>query len=241
VLEATYQGKDHKILPFRGLTPGRHPHLWVVSDNNMVSDRGVTAPVFAPVPVPFDLSATSREALMDTEPWTYQVSSQEAQREGRVAENPAPGSHRIFDPRRYVYVEACAETKDAALTFGVAVEGRDGLRWSESDAGQKEYRIIRQSSEFPNGCFRGAAALPADAAEAPLRALRFRAYTRRTREGEPPIPAGTAAATVVRVNKVFRLGPDFLPGPGLFQWKGSLPLTVDGPPGEIPVTAAPAP
>jgi hypothetical protein len=115
------------------------------------------------------------------------------------------------------------------------VDGREGLRWSESDAGQSEYRIIRQTSEFPNGCFRGAAALPADAGEAPLRALRFRAYTRRTREGEPPIPPGTAAATVVRVNKVFRLGPDFLPGPNLFEWKGSLPLVVDGPAEEIAV------
>ena len=241
VLEATYQAKDHKILPYRGVAPGRHPALWVVTDNNMVDERGVTKPVFAPAPIPFDLSATSREAVMDAQPWTYEVSSQEAQREGRVTENPAPGSHRIFDPRRYVYIEACADTKDAALTFGVAVEGRGGLRWSESDAGQKDYRIVRQSSEFPNGCFRGAAALPADAVEAPLRALRFRAYTRRTRDGEPPIPPGTAAANVVRVNKVFRLGPDFLPRPSLFEWKGSLPLAVDGPAAEVAVTATPAP
>jgi hypothetical protein len=241
VLEATYQAKDHKILPYRGLAPGRHPPLWVVTDNNMVSDSGKTRPVYAPVPVPFDLATTSREAVMDAQPWTYQVSSQEAQREGRVDESPRPGSHRIFDPRRYVYVEACAETRDASLTFGIAVDGREGLRWSESDAGQAEYRIIRQTSEFPNGCFRGAAALPADAAEAPLRALRFRAYTRRTREGEPPVPPGTAAATLVRINKVFRLGPDFLPGPDLFEWKGSLPLVVDGPAGEISVSAPRAP
>jgi hypothetical protein len=241
VLEATFQAKDHKILPYRGLAPGRRPALWVVTDNNMVDERGATKPVFAPAPMPFDLSATSREAVMDAQPWTYQVSSQEAQREGRVSENPAPGSHRIFDPRRYVYVEACAETKDAALTLSVAVDGPGGLRWAESDAGQKDYRIIRQSSEFPNGCFRGATALPADAGEAPLRAMRFRAYTRRTREGEPPIPAGTARATVLRVNKVFRLGPDFLPGTSFFEWKGSLPLDVDGPASEIPVTTAPAP
>jgi hypothetical protein len=240
VLEATFQGPDHKILPYRGIVPGRHPELWVVTDNNMVSDHGTTEPTFAPVPIPFDLSATSREAVMDAQPWTYVVSSQEAFRERRVDKKPKPGSHRIFDPRRYVYVEACAETKDAALTFGVAVDGRSGLRWSESDAGQKDYRIIRQSSEFPNGCFRGAAALLADAVDAPLRALRFRAYTRRTRDGEPPIPPGTAAAAVLRVNKVFRLGPGFLPGPSLFEWKGSLPLAVDGPAAAIAVTP-PAP
>jgi hypothetical protein len=241
VLEATYQGPDHKILPYRGIEPGRHPELWVVTDNNMVSDHGTTEPTFAPVPIPFDLSATSREAVMDAQPWTYVVSSQEAFRERRVDKKPKPGSHRIFDPRRYVYVEACAETKDAALTFGVAVDGRNGPRWSESDAGQKAYRIIRQSSEFPNGCFRGAAALPADAADSPIRALRFRAYTRRTREGEAPIAPGTAHATVLRVNKVFRLGPDFLPGPSLFDWKGSVPLEVDGAPREITPTTAPAP
>jgi hypothetical protein len=241
VLEATYQGPDHKILPYRGIVPGRHPELWVVTDYNMVSDHGTTEPTFAPVPIPFDLSATSREAVMDAQPWTYQVSSQEAFRERRVDKHPKPGSHHIFDPRRYVYVEACAETKDAALTFGVAVDGKGGLRWSESDAGQKDYRIIRQSSEFPNGCFRGAAALPADAAGSPLRAMRFRAYTRRTRDGEPPIAPGTAKAAVVRVNKVFRLGSDFLPGPSLFDWKGSLALEVDGPAREIPVPAAAAP
>jgi len=240
VLDATYQAKDHKILPYRVPEAGRRPALWVVTDNNMVSERGSTRPVFAPTPIPFDLSATSREAVMDAQPWTYQVSSQEARREGRVAANPVPDSHLIADPRRYVYVEACAETKDAALTFGVAVDGPGGLRWSESDAGQKDYRIIRQASEFPNGCFRGAAALPADAGDAPLRALRFRAYTRRTRDGEPPIAPGTARATVARVNKVFRLGPDFLPGPGLFEWKGSLPLAVDGPAAEI-TASAPAP
>ncbi len=229
VLEATYQAPSHKILPFRGIVPGRHPALWVVTDNNMVSDHGATRPIFAPVPVPFDLSATSREAVMDAHPWTYVVSSQEAFREGRVDASPPPDSHRIVDPRQYVYVEACAQTRDAALTFGMAVDGPDGRSWYESDGGHKEYRIIRQSSEFPNGCFRGAVALPAAAMTAPLRALRFRAYTRTLRDGEAPIPPGAAAATVVRVNEVFRLGADFLPAGNLFTWRGTLPLAVDGP------------
>jgi hypothetical protein len=241
VLEATYQAKDHKIVPYRGLAPGRHPPLWVVTDNNMVGDSGKTRPVYAPVPVPFDLATTSREAVMDAEPWTYQVSSQEAQREGRVDESPRPGSHRIFDPRRYVYVEACAETRDASLTLGIAVDGRDGLRWAESDAGQSEYRIIRRSSEFPNGCFRAAVALPADATNASVRALRFRAYTRTAAKGEPPLPAGTGAARIVRVNHLFRLGPDYLPGADLFSWRGDLPLVVDGDPATLLVSTSSRP
>lgn len=237
VLDATYQAPSHKILPYRGIVPGRHPRLWVVTDNNMVSDHGQTRPIFAPVPVPFDLSATSREAVMDAQPWSYLVSSQEAFREGRVDESAPADSHHIADPRRYVYVEACAETQDAVLTFGVAVDGASGLRWFESDGGHREYKIVRQPSEFPNGCFRGAVGLPADAATAPLRAMRFRAYTRPPAKDEAPRPPGTARSTVVRVNKVFRLDEAFLPGPSLFQWQGTLPLAVDGPASEIPVGA----
>jgi len=237
VLEATYQGPEHKIVPYRGLVRGRHPALWVVTDNNMVADRGKTHAVFAPVPQPFDLGGTSREAVMDANPWTYQVSSLEAVREARVREDARPCSRMLPDPRRFVYLEACAQTRDAALTFGVAVDRGGALEWFDSDGGQKEFRIIRRPSEFPNGCFRGAVALPADAGEAPLRALRFRAYTRAPAKGEAPLPAGSGAARVLRVNRLFRLDRDFLPGPDLFTWRGELPLAVEGAASEIAIPA----
>jgi hypothetical protein len=81
-------------------------------------------------------------------------------------------------------------------------------------------------------------ALPADAEAAPLAAMRFRAYTRPPAKDEAPLPAGKGTATVVRVNKVFRLDREFLPGPSLFTWQGTLPLTSDGPASEIPTTAS---
>jgi hypothetical protein len=240
VLEATYQGPDHKTVPYRRrLGPGRHPLLWVVTDNNMVKDRGVTKPTYAPAPVAFDLSGTSREAVMDAHAWTYAVSAQEAMREGRVDESARPGSKRLPDPRRFVYLEACAETRDAALTFGLGVDGPGGRQWYDSDGGVKAYRIIRQASEFPNGCFRGAVALPAETATGAIRALRFHAYTRAPREGERPLPPGSGAATVVRVNRLFRLGPDFRPGPDFFIWRGTLPLTVDSPAAELAIPPGP--
>jgi hypothetical protein len=89
-VRATYQGKDHVILPYPGLKAGRSPELWVVTDNNMVSGRGRTRPVYAPAPLPFALDGTSREAVMDAHPWTYAVSSLEARREGRVDEGARP-------------------------------------------------------------------------------------------------------------------------------------------------------
>ena len=80
-------------------------------------------------------------------------------------------------------------------------------------------------------------ALPADAAGAPLVALRFRAYTRAPAKGEAPLPAGSGSARILRVNRLFRLDADELPGPDLFTWKGELPLAVDGAAAEIAIPA----
>ncbi len=234
VLVATYPSPRHEIrnarIPARG-----HPQLWVVTDDNMVEDHGKTSVVYAPAPVPFDLSGASREAVMDANPWTYRVSSQEAFREGRVDEAARPGSGHLPDPRRFVYVEACAETEDAALTFGVGLEADGRTEWFDSDGGQKELRIIRRSTELPNGCFRGAVALPANADPSRLRAVRFRAFTRAPREGEAPLPPGTARARLRRINHLFRLGAAFLPEADLLAWKGDLAIPVEGAAVEIPM------
>ncbi len=133
VIEETFQGKDHEIVPFRGKREGRHPLLYVVTDNNMVKDAGTTEQRFAPAPMPFDLTDASREKVMDENPWTYAVTAREARREGRVAKAPAPGSKQIFDPRRYAAVELCTAKDDttfATFTFAVGVSegrGRDPL------------------------------------------------------------------------------------------------------------------
>jgi hypothetical protein len=235
VLGAEYQGPDHKILPVK-VTEGSHPQLWVVTDNNMVQAHGVTRQVYAPAPIPFDLRGTSREAVMDANPWTYRVSAEEAMREGRVDESAKPGSRQLPDPRRFLYLEACAETVDAALTFGVGVENQGATDWYDSDGGQKEFRIIRRPDQFPNGCFRGAVALPAGLDDGRIRALRFRAFTRVLPEGQPPLAPGTGRARLLRVTRLFRLGPGFLPEPDLFSWTGDLPLVAEGAAVEVPVT-----
>src|SRR5688500_2188467 len=50
------QGPDHKILPFAGKREGRHPLLWVSTDNNMVLDTGATTVRYAPVPIAVNLT-----------------------------------------------------------------------------------------------------------------------------------------------------------------------------------------
>jgi hypothetical protein len=234
VLEEAYQGKDHKILAYRGRRAGRHPLLWVVTDNNMFADRGVTAVRYAPAPMPFDLSGASREAVMDANPWTYRVSSEEARREGRVSEEARPGGKRIPDPRRFAYLEACAETEDTTLAFAVGMAGPDGATaWHASDGGLPGFRIARSPDHFPNGCFRGAVALPSGTTAERIRGLRVRAFMRRSGKGEPRLPPGSGQARLQRVNKLFLLGEDDTPGPSIFTWEGDVALRPDGPPHEL--------
>ena len=237
VVAERYQGREHRILPFRGHRLGRHPLLWVVTENNMLAESGKGRHRIAPAPFPFDLRSVSREAVMDAHPWTYRVSSEEARREGRVREDAVPGSRAVPDPRRFVTLEACADVKDAALTFAVATRGSNGrLAWHESNGDEPKYRIQRSPDHFPNGCFRGAVALPAGTRDTDIAGLRFRAYTREPDEGEKPLPPGAATARLTRVNRLFRLGEDYLPGPTLLAWSGDLPIEVDGAAAEVPTS-----
>jgi len=228
-----FQGPDHVVTPFRGRHDTRHPLEFVVTDNNMVSDRLTATPVgfgssrtpraavrYAPAPELFDLTNQSREVVMDAHPWTYRVTSQEMSREGKIADDAAPGSGKIPDPRRFVFVEACSDLDGAALAFGVQVTTPDGPRWFDSHRDRDQFRIVR------TGCFRGAVAVPRGAGA--VDAIRFRAWRQADAKTLQP------GVRVTRVNKVFTLGDDFLPKPLPFHWTGSQVLTLDGAPSELP-------
>jgi hypothetical protein len=231
VVEETYQGKDHEVRPFAGAREGRHPLLWVATDNNMVADRGTTRRRHRPAPTHLDLDGVSREAAMDAEPWTYRVMSEEAHREGRVDEAARPGSRKVPDPRRFVFLEACGEVHDARLAFDAAVDTGGGrLQWVSSDGGDPRYRVAR------GGCFRAALALPRGRAEGAPRAIRLRAHTRPPAKDERALAPGTGWARLTRVNRLFRLGPDYAPGPDLLHWSGDQRLQGEGAPLELPVT-----
>jgi hypothetical protein len=236
VRRATYQGKDHVVTRFAGRHEGRHPILHVVTSNNMVRDRGPATTRVALAPVPFQLEDASREAVMDANPWTYQVAAAEVRREGRVSENARPGSKRIPDPRRFVFVEACGSLDDARLAFDAGVPGPDGsLAWHASDAGRRDFRIAR------SGCFRAGVALPAGASATDVSALRLRAHTRPARRGERPIPPGSGRARIERVNLFYGIGPDDRPAPSLLRWAEGRDLAPEGAALELAVPSPPQP
>jgi hypothetical protein len=227
VLAEEYQGREHKILPFRGRREGRHPLLYVVTDNNMVADTGTSRERLAPVPVELALDGVSREVVMDLNPWTYQVSFAEVAREGRVEAGARPGSGKLPDPRRFLFLEACGELHDATLAFDVGFDPGGGTTaWHASDGGLEKARIAR------SGCFRGAVAVPPGAAVA-FQGVRFRAYPRPPSEGAPA-PA-SASARVFQVNRLFALDGSLVPAGDLLErWSGELVVPADGTPVPVP-------
>jgi hypothetical protein len=216
-----YQGPDHKVLAFRGRREGRHPLLWVSTNNNMVRDAGDVSIRYGPAPQPADLRDLSRETLMDANPWMYAVMAQELRREGKISANAPPGQDKIPDPRRFVYVEACGIVGNAALAFSVGV--RDN--WLPSDRGIAKYRIER------DGCFRAAIPVPDGIRARDLEVLRVHAYARPRAEGQPPIQANPVRLT--HINKVFMLDNQFVPGPSILKLQATAAIEPGGAPFEI--------
>ena len=217
ILSEDMQGPDHKILPFQGKRERGHPLLWVSTHNNMVLDSGATSIRYAPVPARVNLDSVSREVVMDANPWTYEVMTKELLREGKIAADAPPGRGMIPDPRRFVVIEACGEASGNAITASLNVAGA----WHSSDRGVAEYRIVR------DGCFRAAVPLPNAATARDVTAVRFEAHARNDR--------ATGTSRITRLNRVFSLDEQFMPGPSMIQWEGSASLTPGGKPLDIPV------
>lgn len=216
VLSEEIQAAGHKYPAFEGRHDGRHPLLWVDTDNNMVAAQGITSIRYAPAAERFDLTNTSREAVMDAHPWSYRIAVDEMLREGKIEEGAAAGSGRIPDPREFTYVEACTHLRNATVSFSVRVRNSNGgERWYDSDRGIADFRIAR------TGCFRGAVPIPETAGH--VTGLRVRAFSHPEKDStEAP------TVTLTRVNRVFVLGPDYRPQPSGFQWTGSVALPIDG-------------
>jgi hypothetical protein len=228
VLAEEFQGPGHEVPAFKGTHEGRHPLLWVSTDNNMVSETGPTRIRYAPLPVKFDLTDASREAVMDANPWTYAIASVEMRREGKIADDPPPGINKIPDPRRFVFVEACASVGNAALAISVGSSqsaSTTALTWTRSDRGLPQYRIVR------DGCFTIATPMKAGTRASDIRALRVEAFERPPAEGAIRVTPNPVRLT--HINKAFMLDQRYLPSPSMLKWEGSQTIRAGGDPFEV--------
>jgi hypothetical protein len=223
VVEDDYQGPGHKVLPFRGERDGRHPRLWVATDNNMVLDKGDTAVRYLPAPAAFDLRDVSREAVMDAHPWLYELMGRELAREGKIAADAPAGRGTIPDPRRFIYVEACATLGGHTLAFALRI----GDDWVRSDRGERNYRIAR------DGCFRAAIPFLPPTGSTRANALRVMVFEPSSEEGAPG--ASLQPVTLMKITKVFTLDERYVPQPPLLRWEGPAVLRPGEAPLEIPI------
>jgi hypothetical protein len=228
------QAKNHEILPFRGRRFGAHPLLWIATENNMVADAGPDAIRFGLAPQLVSLQNVSREAVMDSNPWTYSIMSAELRREGRIDPAAEPGSAKVPDPGRFAYLEACGNLDVATLAFDVALERQigDAVEWHATDRGDALFRIER------SGCFRSAVPLPAGATPNEITGVRIRAYTRPPGEGEAALPAGTGRVTLYRFNGIFMLDERYRPRTPRLLWAGLIEARGEGQAVVVPIRAS---
>ena len=172
IIEESYQGVEHETKLFKGSrTGGDHPLLAVASDNNNFSDLACSAVRFAPLPVRANLERATRESVMDTDPKTYRVMSEELLRENRISDTRVD-INTIADPREYLYIEATSEQDGATLAFDVKLKGQSKI--FASDLGEPRLRIDR------SGYFRTAVRLPKDVAPATVESITARCYAGTT-------------------------------------------------------------
>ncbi len=203
VREARYQGPRHRTRRFRGRREGDHPLLLVLTDNNNFSDRGRSPMRFALRPIPFDASAVAREEAMDQNPWTYRLMAEELKREGKLCEALRIGQC-ILDPRRYLYIEATTELRDARVSFAVKLAGNP--IWYTSNLGLASFALER------NGHVRTTIPLPEGASLSQIERLLVRCDALAEAAEETLARAG---CLIRDVRKVFFLDSEFRPNPPL--------------------------
>jgi hypothetical protein len=225
VESAVYQAPDHQTLEFDGAHEGDHPLLQTATANNNllpVTDPGASSGYRFFLDTSRTLPANrAREAVMDANPWTYQVMAREAVREGRLEATPSPDTPEVSDQRNYLFAEVDKATAyptppASGSWVGTALEVRVDGRWYASHHAMPDWSIQRDDPaattvELPPGT-------TADDVEA-VRAV--------------AVPVGTPPAgwriDVTSINRGFFLDGDYLPGASFLAWSGSATLTEAAP------------
>lgn len=146
------QTRGHKDVEFRGKYEGRHPLLAVSTDNNMVSDEGASAVRYQLAPMLAELGAASREKVMDENPITYQISTRELEREGKLRDFGKAEGTKISNPENYLYLEMRLLNKDARVAVLVRLHDEKFFRSSNlgvHDMGIERSGWVRTAIELP--------------------------------------------------------------------------------------------
>jgi hypothetical protein len=230
IVSEHYHGPNHETKPFTGAKHGRHPLLVNVTSNNnleQVTDpRGVDNLRFFLATDRTLPAARAREAVMDANPWTYQVMAEELAREGRLEPVPSPDTPLVSDQRNYLFAEVDKDTSYPAppasgtwVGTALAVRLRGGDRWYTSHHDVPDWSIQRDDPAATT------VELPPGTTVADVDAVKAVAVP-VAKTSAPPAPAPADYTIHVRqINRGFLLDDGFLPQPSFLQWSGDAVLT----------------
>jgi len=212
VTRATIQARDHQEVEFRGHREGPHPVLIPSTDNNMVSDEGSSPVRYQIPPVVMDLSAHSREQIMDEHPMAYRVMAQELKRENKLRPFGSVDGEKVSDPRNYLYLEARVANRNSGIAALVRLRGDE--RWRSSHLGRNDYAISR------DGWVRTTVELPPGTTAAQIEEIGFECLVSDEEKPEPL--SGTCR--LEQVSKAFLLDGEYRPRPSV--WATNVPVEI---------------
>jgi hypothetical protein len=206
IRDETYQAPDHKNLRFAGKRVGEHPLLLIATMNNVFTDTGFTAVQYRLMPQKQDLSAATRESVMDRNPWSFRVMSQELEREGKLRDFGKDDGTKIGDPRTYLWIDARLAIRGDVGVAAWAKVKNDG-RWRSSTRGRHDVAISR------NGWVRTTIELPPGTRAEDVESLAFECAD--VRSGSPTSPA--LGDCSVEPQQAFFLDQNYVPGKNLLR------------------------
>lgn len=208
---AEIQTKGHADVLFQGRREGRHPLLYVSTDNNMVAGQGESPVRYQLAPILVDLSGSSREKVMDDHPFTYRLAAEELAREGKLRPFRTVDGQKISDPRNYLYLEAHVGSSGARIAARVRLQ-REG-RWRTSHLGRVDYAIER------GGWVRTTVELPPGTRPTEIAEIGFDCLVEPAGRDKPAPIAG--ACVVKEVSRLFMLEADHVPGGNFWRLAAS--------------------
>jgi hypothetical protein len=159
-----------------------------------------------------DLSAHSREQIMDEHPMAYRVMAQELQRENKLRPFGSVESEKASDPRNYLYLEAKVANRNSGIAALVRLHGDQ--RWRSSHLGRNDYAISR------DGWVRTTVELPPGTTAAQIEEIGFECLVSDEEKPEPL----SGACRLEQVSKAFLLDAEYKPGPSV--WSTSVPVEI---------------
>ena len=217
----TFQAPAHTTTAFHGTYEGDHPLLDTCTSNNNVCDA-------VNDPMRFNLSYQQtrpadqpREYIMDTNPWTYQVTNAEMQREGKVVTPYDPSTRDPGDQRNYLFLAFKKNTIPpgnggsnwVGAAIGVKLKGSDTIY--RSDHSLSVLSIQRDDPAATT------VKLPAGTTAADIDQILVLRVVNGTDPGY--------SVHVTGVERAFFLAENFLPQPSFLAWNGSITLTAASP------------